>query len=51
MIDFGAAMQYSKEFVDIYIDIIYGAATRNTKLCLEKSEEIGFLNGEENRMM
>jgi len=37
--------------MDIYIEIVYAAATKNYELCLEKSIEIGFLSGEENRAM
>ena len=51
LIDFGAAREYSKEFVNLYIQIIFGAAQKNKELCQKVSKDIGFLSGEENRVM
>ncbi|KAJ9574063.1 hypothetical protein L9F63_008589 [Diploptera punctata] len=51
LLDFGASRPYSKEFVDVYIEIIRGAADGNRDLVLSKSREIGFLTGYESKIM
>lgn len=51
MIDFGAAREYSKEFIDLYIEIINAAVTNEKEVVLEKSREIGFLTGYESEDM
>lgn len=50
LLDFGASRPYSKEFVDIYIEIIRGAADNDRDLVLKKSREIGFLTGYESKV-
>ena len=51
MLDFGAAHEYDKSFINDYIEIIHGAASNNRLKCLEKSKNIGFLTGEESIRM
>ncbi len=51
MIDFGAAREFDKIFIDNYIKIIHGAAMNDKEIVLKFSREIGFLNGEENNLM
>lgn len=47
MIDFGAARAYSKEFVDKYMELVWGAANNDSDKVLSVSRDIGFLNGNE----
>ena len=49
--DFGAAREYDKIFIDHYIKIIHGAAMNDKEMVLKMSKEIGFLNGDENHLM
>lgn len=51
LIDYGAAREYSKEFVSTYLDVIYGSATKNHDMVYDASRKLGFLTGEENKMM
>ena len=51
LLDFGAAHEYDKTFINDYIEIIHGAASNNRLKCLEKSKTIGFLTGEESIRM
>ena len=51
MIDFGACQEYPKEFIKDYIEIIASAARGDKTGCIQKSKDIGFLKGEENRQM
>ncbi|KAM3127939.1 hypothetical protein pb186bvf_019958 [Paramecium bursaria] len=51
LLDFGAAHEYDKSFINDYIEIIHGAASNNRLKCLEKSKNIGFLTGEESIRM
>ncbi len=50
LIDFGASREYSKEFVDKYIQIIEGAAEGDRKKVLEFSRAAGFLIGYETKV-
>lgn len=47
MIDFGAAREYSKTFVDKYMRMVDACARRDRAGCIDASVELGFLNGEE----
>lgn len=47
LLDFGACREYSKEFVDKYINLIYGAAMKDRERVLKYSQDLGFLTGYE----
>ena len=49
LIDFGAARDYSDEFVTNYLDTVYGAANGDAKLVLRATTDLGFLNGKESK--
>jgi aarF domain-containing kinase len=51
MIDFGAAREYSKEFVDEYVKIVWAAANKDTDTILDSSTKLGFLTGDEAKEM
>ncbi|XP_050738541.1 atypical kinase coq-8, mitochondrial-like [Eriocheir sinensis] len=51
LLDFGACRDYSKEFVDKYINLIYGAAMKDRERVLKYSQELGFLTGYEAKVM
>lgn len=51
LIDFGATRDYSKEFVDGYIRIVWAAANRDEETLMAQSHRMGFLTGEENDEM
>ena len=50
-IDFGAAREYSEDFVQAYCNMIWAAANKDEKKLLEYSKTMGFLTGEENEIM
>lgn len=51
LLDFGAAREYSKEFVNDYIEIIRAAADRDADKVYEYSTKLGFLTGYESKAM
>lgn len=51
LIDFGAAREYPKEFVDGYLRIVWANANRDEETLMELSHKMGFLTGEENDIM
>ncbi|KAH7446741.1 hypothetical protein KP509_01G071700 [Ceratopteris richardii] len=51
LIDFGAARDYSKHFVDNYLRMVYACANRDRENVLEMSCKLGFLTGEESSIM
>ena len=51
LIDFGAAREYSKEFVDGYLRIVWASANRDEETLMEQSYKMRFLTGEENEQM
>ncbi|XP_018024256.1 atypical kinase COQ8B, mitochondrial-like, partial [Hyalella azteca] len=51
LVDFGACREYNKDFVDLYIEIIHGAATGDRAKVLKYSQDIGFLTGHEAKVM
>ncbi|KAK3872239.1 hypothetical protein Pcinc_022666 [Petrolisthes cinctipes] len=51
LLDFGACRDYSKDFVDKYIHLIHGAASKDRQKVLKYSQELGFLNGYEAKVM
>lgn len=51
LIDFGAARHYSKEFCDLYFEVIDAATRRDRETAINISKKLGFLTEEENRIM
>ncbi|KAI2504765.1 hypothetical protein MHU86_9701 [Fragilaria crotonensis] len=51
LIDFGAAREYPKSFVDGYLRIVWCNANRDEETLLELSHKMGFLTGQENAIM
>lgn len=51
LLDFGASRSYSKTFVDMYIQLIRGAADGDRNKVLQVSRDIGFLAGYEAKVM
>ena len=47
LIDFGAAREYSKSFVDGYMRLVWAAANNDRNALLKVSKEVGFLTGDE----
>jgi aarF domain-containing kinase len=50
LLDFGSSRDYSKEFVDQYLDVIYAAAQQDREGVLQSSLKIGFLSGHESKI-
>ena len=50
-IDFGASREYSPEFVDQYLELVWAAANKDHEKILAVSKDIGFLSGDESREM
>ena len=51
LIDFGAAREYSKDFVDGYLRIVWASAQRDEPTLMEQSHRMNFLTGQENEAM
>ena len=51
LIDFGAAREYPKEFLDEYLRMIYACASRNRDAVIISSIKLGLLSGLENQQM
>lgn len=51
LIDFGAAREYSPEFLREYLRLIEACARRDAERVLQHSEKLGFLTGEESEIM
>lgn len=51
LLDFGATMEYSREFIDDYIEIINAASVLDRDKCLQASVNLGFLSGSEQPVM
>ncbi|CAD7696232.1 unnamed protein product [Ostreobium quekettii] len=51
LIDFGAARDYPKTFVDNYLRMVQACAERDREKVLHWSQELGFLTGDESRAM
>ena len=51
LIDFGAAREYSKQFVDGYLRIVCANANRDEETLMAKSHQMKFLTGQENKIM
>ena len=50
-IDFGAAREYSKSFVDGYLRIVWASANQDEETLMEQSYRMGFLTGKESSIM
>jgi aarF domain-containing kinase len=51
LIDFGAAREYSKSFVDGYLRIVWASANRDEGALMKQSHRMNFLTGDENEQM
>lgn len=51
LIDFGAAREYPKHFVDNYLEMVFACANRDRETVIEMSRRLGFLTGEESAIM
>jgi aarF domain-containing kinase len=51
LIDFGAAREYNKKFVDGYLRIVWANANQDRDTLLDESVQLGFLTGMENDIM
>ncbi|XP_050361435.1 atypical kinase COQ8B, mitochondrial [Nymphalis io] len=51
LLDFGATREYSKEFMDQYIEIIKAASEKDRETILRMSREMKFLTGYESKIM
>ncbi len=49
LIDFGAAREYSKSFVDGYMKLVWAAANKDRETIINISKELGFLTGDETK--
>lgn len=50
-IDFGASREYSKDFVDGYMELVWAAANKDRDTLLQVSRDLGFLTGDEHQDM
>ncbi|WIA21609.1 hypothetical protein OEZ85_000793 [Tetradesmus obliquus] len=51
LIDFGAAKEYSRAFVDNYLRMVHACAERNRQQVVDMSVQLGFLTGDESAVM
>jgi aarF domain-containing kinase len=51
LIDFGATREYTKEFVDGYLRIVWASANCDENKLMEQSHRMNFLTGDENEEM
>eukprot|EP01114_Cavostelium_apophysatum_P011966 TRINITY_DN26564_c0_g1_i1.p1 TRINITY_DN26564_c0_g1~~TRINITY_DN26564_c0_g1_i1.p1 ORF type:complete len:599 (-),score=100.77 TRINITY_DN26564_c0_g1_i1:9-1805(-) len=51
LLDFGACREFDRSFTDEYIRIVSGAAKKDSQTVLEASRKLGFLTGEESKIM
>ncbi|EPY41573.1 aarF domain-containing kinase [Angomonas deanei] len=51
LLDFGAAREYDREFVNDYLDVVAAAAREDREVIIEKSIKLGFLTGMEVKEM
>jgi aarF domain-containing kinase len=51
LIDFGASREYSKDFVDGYLRIVWASANRDEETLMKQSHRMNFLTGRENEQM
>ena len=48
--DFGASRDYSKQFVDNYLDVIHSAVVRDREGVVKASKALGYLTGYESKV-
>jgi len=51
LIDFGAAKEYSLDFVSDYLEMVKACAERNAEEIVSRSTALGFLTGDESQVM
>jgi len=51
LIDFGATREYSKPFVDTYLEVVQASAERDRNALIDASIRAGFLTGDESKEM
>ncbi|GLB44245.1 putative ABC1-domain-containing protein [Lyophyllum shimeji] len=51
LVDFGATREYSKEFMDSWLRLLQAAASEDRDACIQWSQKLGYLTGEENQIM
>jgi aarF domain-containing kinase len=51
LIDFGATREYSKDFVDGYLRVVWASANRDEQALMDQSRRMKFLTGDENEEM
>ena len=51
LLDFGAARDYDRDFVKNYLDTVWGAANDDPQLILKATTDLGFLSGDESKVM
>ncbi|XP_060217519.1 protein ABC transporter 1, mitochondrial [Lycium barbarum] len=51
LIDFGAARDYPKNFVDDYLRMVFACANNDREAIIKLSQRLGFLTGEESEIM
>ncbi|KAG7673327.1 hypothetical protein Ndes2526B_g03232 [Nannochloris sp. 'desiccata'] len=51
LIDFGAAKEYSPQFVAEYLEMVKGCAEKDSKAIVDRSTALGFLTGDESKVM
>lgn len=51
LIDFGAARDYPKSFVDDYLRMVFACANNDREAVIKLSQRLGFLTGEESEIM
>lgn len=51
MIDFGAAKEFPKQFVDDYMRMVVACAERDRETLIEASIALGFLTGDESPVL
>lgn len=51
LIDFGAAREYPKAFVDDYLRMVSACAERDGQQVVERAVRLGFLTGDESEVM
>ncbi|KAF8153928.1 ABC1-domain-containing protein [Crassisporium funariophilum] len=51
LVDFGATRAYSKEFMDSWLSLLQAAASGDRDACVDWSLKLGYLTGEETKIM
>ncbi|EME31783.1 ABC1 transporter, partial [Galdieria sulphuraria] len=51
LLDFGASREYPKEFVDLYLKMVWACSEKDKEGVIEYSKRLGFLTGDESKSM